>query len=58
MNFLVVWHDNEKVQALKPDMRKAGFEIKEICIVWNPISQQKLGLAVKGEGPNVSLFIV
>lgn len=49
-----VWHDKEKIKnAQSQDVKKEGFEIKDVCIVWNPISQQKLGLCIKGEGPNV-----
>jgi len=50
---LVVWHDKEQVKLLQKDEPKPGFEVKQIWLVWNPISQQKLGLAVKGDGTNV-----
>jgi len=49
---LTVWHDKEHVKQLQ-HVKRAGYEIKDIVIVWNPISQQKLGLAIKGEGSNV-----
>lgn len=46
---IYVWHDKDKVEKPKPlDISKPGFETKDFCIVWNPISHQKLGLAVKG----------
>jgi hypothetical protein len=50
---LAVWHDKEQVRLLQLDTPKSGFEIKEIWLVWNPLSQAKLGLAVKGEGNTV-----
>jgi len=50
---LAVWHDKEQVRLLRLDTPTSGFEVKSLYIVWNPISNMKLGLAVKGEGSNV-----
>lgn len=53
---ITVWHDKEQIKNLKQpnqDVANAGFAVKELWIVWNPLSQQKLGLTIKGYGSNV-----